>query len=88
MYNTAVRELLATRHDPEVLEGTASGLASGCLPGNCRAVAHGGGLGGQLHQALAQPAQAQLLNIQVADVESLLLRQLAENAAASRAQSP
>lgn len=84
----AATVLLATRHDPEVLQGASSSLASGCLPGNCRTVTHGGWLGGQFHQALAEPTQAQFLNIQVADMESLLLRELTENTAAGRAQSP
>lgn len=131
--------LFAARHDLEVLQGAARSLASGCLPGSCRAVTHGGRLCGQLHQALAEPTEAQLLcrprekreavlgrkaapgrgcpchhhalpnpyshpyllwssptiprppsshtNIQVADVEGLLLRELAEDTAASRAQS-
>lgn len=52
---------LAARHDLEVLQGTARSLATGCLPGGCRAMAHGGWLCGQLHQALAEPTQAQLL---------------------------
>lgn len=46
---TAARVLLATRHDPEVLEGAASSLTSGCLPGSCRTMTHSGWLGGQLH---------------------------------------
>ena len=129
---------LAARHDLEVLQGTACSLATGCLPGGCRAMTHGGWLCGQLHQALAQPTQAQLLwrprekreavlgrkaapgqvhvtvmpsgalipihtcsglvptgprpptshtNIQVADMEGLLLRELTEHTAAGRAQS-
>lgn len=53
--------LLAARHDLEVLQGTASSLTTSCLPGGCRAMTHGDRLGGQLHQALAEPAQAQLL---------------------------
>lgn len=53
--------LLAARHDLEVLQGTASGLTTGCLPGRCRAMTHGRRLCGQLHQALAEPAQAQFL---------------------------
>lgn len=57
----AATVLLATRHDPEVLQGASSSLASGCLPGNCRTVTHGGWLGGQFHQALAEPTQAQFL---------------------------
>lgn len=43
------RVLLATRHDPEILQGTASSITSGCLPGDCRAVAHRGWLGRQFH---------------------------------------
>lgn len=78
---------LAARHDLEVLQGTARSLATGCLPGGCRAMTHGGRLCGQLHQALAEPTQAQLLNIQVADMKGLLLRELTEDTAASRAQS-
>lgn len=46
---TAARMLLATGHDPEVLEGAASSLTSGCLPGSCRTMAHSGWLGGQFH---------------------------------------
>lgn len=53
--------LFAARHDLEVLQGAACSLASGCLPGSCRAVTHGGRLCGQLHQALAEPTEAQLL---------------------------
>lgn len=56
-----VGALLAACHDLEVLQGTASSLPSSCLPGGCRAMTHGGRLCGQLHQALAEPAQAQLL---------------------------
>lgn len=52
---------LAARHDLEVLQGTARSLATGGLPGSGRAMAHSGRLCGQLHQALAEPAQAQLL---------------------------
>lgn len=59
----------------------------GCLSGSCRTMTHSCWLGGQFHQALSEPAEAQFLNIQVADLESLLLRELTENAAAGRAQS-
>lgn len=52
---------LAARHDLEVLQGAACSLTTGCLPGGCRAVTHGGWLCGQLHQALAEATQAQLL---------------------------
>jgi hypothetical protein len=41
--------LLAAHHDPEVLQGTASCLTSGCLPGGCRAMTHSSWLGGQFH---------------------------------------
>lgn len=52
---------LAARHDLEVLQGTGAQLATGCLPGGCRAMAHGDVAGcGQLHQALAETTQAQL----------------------------
>lgn len=131
--------LLAARHDLKVLQGTASSLPTSCLPGGCRAMTHSSWLRGQLHQALAEPTQAQLLwrprerkeavlggkaaptgastspsclpdslypsvllcsspppspgpatshtNIQVADMEGLLLRELTEDSAAGRAQS-
>lgn len=76
---------LAARHDLEVLQGTAGSLTTGCLPGGCRAMTYSGWLGGQFHQALAESTQAQLLNIQVADMEGLLLRELTEDTAAGRA---
>lgn len=77
---------LAACHDLEVLQGTAGSLTTGCLPGGCRAMTHSGRLGGQFHQALAESTQAQFLNIQVADMEGLLLRELTEDSAAGRAQ--
>ena len=77
---------LAARHDLVVLQGTASSLTMGCLPGGCRAMICSGQLEGQFHQTLAESTQAQLLNIQVTDVEDLLFRELIEDTAAGRAQ--
>lgn len=74
-------ESFPTCHDFEVLQCIVGRASTGSVLAGGEAVTHGDGLGRQLHQTLAQATQTALLQVEVADVEALLLRQVVQQGA-------